>query len=106
VLLKERKCRSTRPREEALSMREAMQIRLEELKGELEKGEAEVQRVEARRAQLHETLLRIGGAAQALQELLSKDQAAEAIEPNSVVGGEQTLAAAQKERVGAQARGT
>jgi predicted nuclease with TOPRIM domain len=83
-------------------VQEEMQARLEELKAELEKGEAELQRVEAHRTYLHETLLRIGGAIQALEELLSKEKArAEAVEPNGVVGGEESLSAAQEEKAGA-----
>jgi hypothetical protein len=78
-------------------MQEAMQSRLEELKAELHKGEAELQRVEAHRTYLHETLLRIGGAIQALEELLSKEEGAEAVEQNGVVGGEESLAAAARE---------
>jgi hypothetical protein len=52
-------------------MREQVQARLEELKKELESGQAELQKVEMQRAYLHETVLRIGGAVQVLEELLT-----------------------------------
>jgi hypothetical protein len=42
-------------------MREEIQARLEELKKELETGQAELQKVEMQRTYLHETVLRIGG---------------------------------------------
>jgi hypothetical protein len=42
-------------------MRGQVQARLEELKKELEAGQAELQKVEMQRAYLHETVLRIGG---------------------------------------------
>jgi hypothetical protein len=53
-------------------MREQMRARLEELKKELETGQAELQKVEAQRTYLHETMLRISGAMQALEELLAQ----------------------------------
>jgi predicted nuclease with TOPRIM domain len=55
-------------------MREQIQARLEELKKELEAGQAELQKVEMQRAYLHETVLRIGGAIQVLEELLREGQ--------------------------------
>ena len=58
-------------------MREQMQARLEELKKELKTGQAELQKVEAQRTYLHETMLRISGAIQALEELLAEEQSAE-----------------------------
>ena len=87
-------------------MEEAMQIRLEELKAELQKGEAELQRVEAHRAYLHETLLRIGGAVQALEELLSQEEATgeggqseeAAAEQDGTVAGQQESATAIRKR--------
>jgi predicted nuclease with TOPRIM domain len=58
-------------------MREQIQARLEELKKELKTGQAELQKVEAQRTYLHETMLRISGAIQALEELLAEEQPAE-----------------------------
>lgn len=52
-------------------MRERMQARLEVLKQEFEAGETELAKVEKQRAYLRETLLRIGGAIQVLEELLA-----------------------------------
>jgi hypothetical protein len=53
-------------------MREQIQARLEELKKELETGHAELQKVEMQRTYLHETVLRISGAVQVLEELLGR----------------------------------
>lgn len=50
-------------------MREQIRARLEALKMELEKGQTELQKVEAQRTYLHETVLRISGAVQVLEEL-------------------------------------
>ena len=57
-------------------MREQMQARLEALKKELETGQAELQKVEMQRTYLHETVLRISGAVQVLEELLREGQLA------------------------------
>jgi ABC-type transporter Mla subunit MlaD len=57
-------------------MREQIQARLQALKQELEKGQAELQKVEAQRTYLHETVLRISGAVQALEGLLAEGQPA------------------------------
>jgi predicted nuclease with TOPRIM domain len=61
-------------------MRGQIQARLEELKKELEAGQAELQKVEMQRAYLHETVLRIGGAVQVLEELLTDGPPAKADE--------------------------
>jgi hypothetical protein len=53
-------------------MREQIQARLEELKKQLETGQAELQKVEMQRTYLHETVLRISGAVQVLEELLGE----------------------------------
>jgi hypothetical protein len=58
-------------------MREQIQARLEALKKELETGQAELQKVEVQRTYLHETILRISGAVQVLEELLREGQSAE-----------------------------
>jgi len=50
-----------------------MRARLEELKKDLEAGQAELQKVEAQRAYLRETMLRIEGAMHALGELLAEE---------------------------------
>jgi len=51
-----------------------LHTRLEVLKSELEVGEAELTKVERQRASMHETMLRIGGAIQVLEELLAAEQ--------------------------------
>lgn len=58
-------------------MREQLQMRLEVLKKELETGQAELEKLEKQRAYLHETVLRISGAVQVLEELLAEGQGAE-----------------------------
>ena len=62
-------------------MRERIQARLEALQSELEKGQAELQKVEMQRKYLHETVLRIDGARQVLEELLLEGQPAGQNEP-------------------------
>jgi predicted nuclease with TOPRIM domain len=51
-----------------------MRARLEELRKELETGQAELQKVEDQRMYLSETMFRISGAIQVLEELLSEPQ--------------------------------
>jgi predicted nuclease with TOPRIM domain len=58
-------------------MREQMQARLELLKSELDSGEAELAKVEKHRTYLHETMLRISGAIQVLEELLAEEEPTE-----------------------------
>ena len=58
-------------------MREQLQARLEALKKEFERGQTELQKVERQRTYLHETVLRISGAIQVLEELLAKEQSGE-----------------------------
>ncbi len=52
-------------------MQEQMQLRLEELKKEFELGQARLQETERQQAILRETLLRISGAIQVLEEVLA-----------------------------------
>jgi hypothetical protein len=56
------------------TIRDQIQARLEALKKELETGHAELQKVEMQRTYLHETVLRISGAIQVLEELLAEGQ--------------------------------
>ena len=51
-------------------MREALQARLAELRGERERGEQMLAELQARQAALRDTLLRISGAIQVLEEQL------------------------------------
>lgn len=59
-------------------MREQLQARLEELKREFEAGQARLRELETQEARLRETMLRISGAIQVLEEELSSTQAAQA----------------------------
>jgi peroxiredoxin len=63
-------------KERGQTMREHMQARLEMLRQELEKGQVELQKVESQRTYLRETILRISGAIQVLEELLAEGQPA------------------------------
>jgi peroxiredoxin len=49
--------------------RDRIRARIESLQAELEKGQAELDRIERRRSYLHETMLRIAGAIEVLEEL-------------------------------------
>jgi hypothetical protein len=51
-------------------MAERLQSRLDELRNELAKGQAELDKVERQRIYLRETMLRISGGIQILEELL------------------------------------
>jgi predicted nuclease with TOPRIM domain len=54
-------------------LREQLQARLEELKREFETGQARLRELEAQQLQLRETLLRISGAIQVLEETLAEN---------------------------------
>jgi len=74
-------------------MREQIQARLKTLKTELETEQAELQKVEAQRTYLGETVLRIDGAIQVPEELLAEGQPAG---NNGAVPGEKQLATDQE----------
>jgi prefoldin subunit 5 len=57
-----------------------MRERLHQLKKELQKGEQEMARLDQQRQQLRDTMLRIAGAIQVLEELSAKDGAPEQAE--------------------------
>ena len=66
-------------------MKEQMEKRLKELKTEFESGQKMLAELEARQANLRETLLRISGAIQVLEEELVKnngDNGKEAQQPD------------------------
>jgi hypothetical protein len=67
-----RRTSATLATQEDRTLREQIQARLEKLKKELETGQAELQKVEMQRTYLHETVLRISGAVQVLEELLAR----------------------------------
>jgi predicted nuclease with TOPRIM domain len=52
-------------------MREQLRMRLEELKNEFETGQARLRELEMQEAHLRETMLRISGAIQVLEEALA-----------------------------------
>ena len=53
-------------------MRDQIQARLGELQREYEKGQEELYKVEKQQVHLRETMLRISGAIQVLEELLTR----------------------------------
>ena len=81
-------------------MREEIQARLEELKKELETGQAELQKVEMQRTYLRETVLRIGGAVQVLEELLTDGPPANKADGAVGLGENQLATAPNKEAAG------
>jgi prefoldin subunit 5 len=58
-------------REGALSVREQLEQRVGELRAEQQKGQQVLAELEAKQAELRQTLLRISGAIQVLEELLA-----------------------------------
>lgn len=56
-------------------MREALEARLAELRQERDRGEQMLAEMQARQSALRDTLLRIGGAIQVLEEQLSESPA-------------------------------
>ncbi len=58
-------------------MHEQLHARLDALRTELDTGHSELERVEQQRMYLRETLLRISGAIQVLEELLAAGPVAE-----------------------------
>ena len=61
-------------------MREQMEQRLEELKGEYEAGQKMLADLEQKKMALEQTMLRISGAIQVLDEMLAADPAVPAVE--------------------------
>lgn len=62
-------------------MQEQLQQRLNELKKEFEIGQNRLQELDRQQAQVRETLLRISGAIQVLEELLAQNQPAAELAP-------------------------
>jgi predicted nuclease with TOPRIM domain len=56
-------------------MKEQLEKRLAELRAEFEKGRTTLQELEAKTASVRETMLRLAGAIQVLQEVLDQDGA-------------------------------
>jgi septal ring factor EnvC (AmiA/AmiB activator) len=67
-------------------MKNIVQQRLKQLKNEFESGQKMMADLEAKRANLETTLLRISGAIQVLEELLS--QSHDSVEENMIPGRE------------------
>lgn len=55
-------------------MAEGFKKRLEELKQEFEKGQQQLETLDKQRAELRDTLLRISGAIQVLEEEIRKEE--------------------------------
>ena len=55
-------------------MREQMQARLETLRKDFETGQAKLRELEAQQGLLRDTLLRISGAIQILEEMLAEEK--------------------------------
>jgi predicted nuclease with TOPRIM domain len=66
------------------SMRETIEQRLDLLKKEFEKGQTKLRDVQLQQSKLHETLLRISGAIQVLEELLAEDEQVEQADVRSI----------------------
>lgn len=64
-------------------MRDRLQTRLQELKKEFETGQSHLQELEKQQIYLRETMLRISGAIQVLEELLAQERPAEHHEVDS-----------------------
>jgi hypothetical protein len=64
-------------------MREEIQARRNELKRQFDEGQIELQQLKARENYLREAMLRISGAMQVLDELLTGQQPTEQGEPNA-----------------------
>lgn len=58
-------------------MREQLQTRLAELQHDLEVGERRLAQIDQERAQLRDTMLRISGAIQVIEELLAAPSSAD-----------------------------
>jgi predicted nuclease with TOPRIM domain len=67
-------------------MREQLERRLGELKAEYQAGQKMLADLEAKQANLQQTLLRISGAIQVLEEELAASAPADPIEPGAAVG--------------------
>lgn len=67
-------------------MKDIVQQRLKQLKNEFESGQKMMADLETKRANLETTLLRISGAIQVLEELLS--QSHDSVEENKISGRE------------------
>ena len=67
---------------EVYLMKEQLETRIKELKGEFEEGKKMMEELDIKRTNLGQTLLRISGAIQALEELVPNEEEAEKDEIN------------------------
>jgi predicted nuclease with TOPRIM domain len=72
-------------------MKKQLQQRLQDLRAEFESGQKVLAELEAKQTNVRETLLRISGAIQVLEEALSEDPE---LEPSISANGENAPAAA------------
>jgi predicted nuclease with TOPRIM domain len=68
------------------TLREQLELRLEELKREFETGQVRLRELEAQAAQLRETMLRISGAIQVLEETLAATEGGDGRESAAPAG--------------------
>jgi len=78
-------------------MHERIQSRLDELRKEFETGQAELDKANKQQEYLRETLLRISGAIQALEELVTNEQSVE--QRNGAGDGEVNAASVQASNI-------
>lgn len=65
-------------------MKEQIEIRINELKTELESGQKMLEELDVKRTSLGNTLLRISGAIQALQEMMPQEEEATASQTQAI----------------------
>ena len=76
-------------------MRDQMEQRLEELKHEYEAGQKMLADLEQKKMNLEQTMLRISGAIQVLEEMLAADSSVTPAQvPGEIAGGEARAAVA------------
>jgi predicted nuclease with TOPRIM domain len=69
-------------------MQQQIQSRIEVLKNEFETGQAKLRELEIQQARVRETLLRISGAIQVLEEMLAANRSDQEPVPNDSVPAE------------------
>lgn len=71
-------------------MRDKLMSRLEQLKTEFQSGQTKLQDLDMQQSRLRETLLRISGAIQVLEEMIEPAKPDEAQQPHGVAPVEQS----------------
>ncbi|MBD2158527.1 hypothetical protein [Leptolyngbya sp. FACHB-16] len=72
-------------------MKEKLQQRLQSLKSEFEEGQKILAELEAKQTNLHQTLLRISGAIQVLEEVLSETSESNGFSSNMAVPNSEAI---------------